>query len=193
MKIANLFLDLPELISQPADYLKKHAKQHRDLIQIQVTTQNSIHVVQRAKFKETFTEDDINYYFVPDESKSSLRWWQEPVNALELLASIEADVININGLNLPLCFRWLRRMVGENIKIIGTHTGEDIWAQRNLWIQQFGLRTADGFIFQKKTHAESWIRCAVILPRQPIFLLESYGSEESVSERLIQIYTTLIP
>ena len=149
--------------------------------------------MQRASFKESYSLDNITYHFVCDGYHSSLLWWQEPVSSFELLADIKPDIIEIAGLNLPLNYRWLRRIVGEGIKIIGTHTGEDIWANRKIWLQQFGMRVVNGFIFQRKADAEPWIRTAVILPRQRVFILDTYGEKSQKNEeKLGDLYREIL-
>ena len=151
-----------------------------------------ISVVQRATFTATIMLEEVAYYFVKDEFESSLLWWQEPVTIFEQLLDIQPDIIQISGLNLPLQFRWLRRIIGEKIKIIGENKGEPIWASRNLWLQQFGLRVADGFIFKNINDASSWTKASVILEKQPIadFSLSSENPEAD-AKLLIKFYQNL--
>ena len=127
-----------------------------------------ISIVQRSTFNSSNTIDEIGYHFICDEYKATLRWWQEPEVTFQKLAELHPDVIHVRGLNLPLQFRWLRRIVGESTILVGEHTGEDFWAQRNLWLQQFGLRVVDGFIFGDLKDAQRWIKASVILEKQPI-------------------------
>jgi hypothetical protein len=189
MKLAFLYLDRPDTINTASDYLEHFNNHHTFYIELGREVNFSISITHRTSFQETITQDTIIYNFVRDEFDSVLRWWQEPASSFELLANIKADIIQIAGLNLPLNYRWLRRIIGDKTKIIGCHTGEDIWAQRNLWLQQFGLRVVDGFIFKKKSDAESWIRNAVILPKQSLFILNAYGTEDQNEiEKLRQIY-----
>lgn len=193
MHQAFLYLDIPNKFSSPADYLKLNSERHMNSLLISERPDVQTSIVQRAEFNETYIQDTITYYFVRDGYGATLRWWQEPVSSFEILTKINPDLITIVGLNLPLNFRWLRRMVGEDSKIIGSHTGEEIWAQRNLWLQQFGLRVADGFIFQNKPDTEAWLRAAVILPRQPIYILNSFGlAEQTEAEKLKDIYQELL-
>ncbi len=193
MHLALLYLDGRDNFTTPTKYLKLQENRHQHFTHLLQQPDISICIVQRASFEETYSRDNITYYFVRDEYQSTLRWWQEPASSFELLADIKPDLIQIAGFNLPLNFRWLRRIIGESIKIIGTHTGEDIWANRNIWLQQFGLRVVDGFIFQKKADTEPWIRTSVILPRQPIFILDAYGGEtQKEEEKLRDIYREIL-
>jgi len=193
MKLAFLYLDQPSNINSSSEYLKFYHDRHNHYVHLNKNDDFSIVITHRTSFQETITQDHISYYFIRDEFDSSLRWWQEPVSLFEPLAKINPDIIQIAGLSLPLNFRWLRRIVGDEIKIIGSHTGEEIWAQRNLWLQQFGLRVVDGFIFQKKSDIEPWLRTSVILPRQSIFIMNAYGSDDqSDNEKLTHIYQEML-
>ena len=189
MQLAFLYLNRASKLSSASDYINYYPDIHKRYIQLSENSGISITVIQRADIQEAHTLDNITYHFTTDGYDSTLRWWQEPISSFESLLEIKPDIVEIAGLALPLNFRWLRRITNENVKIIGRHTGEDIWAQRNLWLQQFGLRVVDGFIFQKKSHIESWIRASVILPRQALFILNSYGvKDESETEKLQRIY-----
>ena len=122
----------------------------------------------------------------------TLRWWQEPVEVFEHISEMQPDIIQVRGLDLPLQFRWLRRVVGNKIKIIGEHTGETIWASRNLWLQQFGLRVVDSFIFKNMKDVIAWTKASVILDKQPITEIKfSTKNPEAGAKSLLKFYNTL--
>lgn len=147
-----------------------------------------ISVVQRATFNEMTKSEEVNYYFVKDEFESSLLWWQEPVSVIEQISELKADIIHVHGLNLPLQFRWLRREVGDKIKIVGEHTGESFWANRNLWLQQFGLRVVDGFIFEDMEVAHSWTKASVILEKQPVANISLSNKNPKTAAKSLHIF-----
>jgi hypothetical protein len=150
-------------------------------------------VVQRAIFNATIILENVSYHFVKDEFEPSLRWWQEPVTVLERLSEVQSDIIQVRGLDLPLQFRWMRRVVGDKIKIIGEHTGETIWANRNLWLQQFGLRVVDGFVFNRLKDAREWIKASVILENQPISEIPFHSKDPRIAAKLLlNFYDELI-
>ena len=96
------------------------------------------------------------------------------------------------NLGLPLHFRWLRNLLPQKTKIIGHHTGEHIWIQLRLFLQQFGLRTADGFIFENLEDAEPWLKASVILPRQPVFEIPNGQTPAHIiAEKLNECYNHL--
>lgn len=153
----------------------------------------SVSIVQRATFNATRIQENIGYYFVNDDFDSRLRWWQKPVPVFKLISKLQPDIIQIHGLDLPLQFRWLRREVGHNIKLVGEHTGEKIWANRKLWLQQFGLRVADGFIFKNKKDAVPWTKASVILNKQPIIEIPTAVEDaESTADSLLMFYNNLL-
>jgi hypothetical protein len=132
-----------------------------------------VSIIQRSN--NNFT--DGNKYYVKDEFEQELRWWQNPELLNEHISQLKPDLVYIYGLNLPLHFRWLRHYLATNTIIIAQYCGEDIWIQKNLWLQQFGLRVVNGFVFATKKDANSWRKCAAILDSQPVFELKEFKNE----------------
>lgn len=173
-------------------FSKSSSLPHPLLAELSKNSKDNIHVVQRATFKSTKKVKNIEYHFIKDEFEPKLLWWQEPVAVIEHISAIKPDLIIVHGLNLPLQFRWLRRQVGDRVKIIGEHTGETIWANRNLWLQQFGLRVVDGFIFKTINDSFEWTKASVILERQPIAEISLFSKNpEATSKSLLKFYNDL--
>jgi hypothetical protein len=127
-----------------------------------------------------------NVHFVKDEFKHKLKWWQNSETLNEYIGRLNPDMVYIFGLNLPLHFRWLIHHISPKTIIIGQHFGEDIWIQRNLWLQQSALRTVNGFVFSYKKDANPWLKCAAILKSQPIFEIDNFRNN------IIDIYSNLL-
>jgi hypothetical protein len=193
MHLAFLLLEKIKTSSSPPVYAQVFPGRHQLYTLLKQKSCSRISHVQRAAVSKSGEVDAINYYFIEDAFGVRLRWWQEPVPALESLVQLKPDVILVAGLDLPLNFRWLRRLTGIDIKIIGCHTGETIWPRRNLWLQQFGLRVADAFLFQTIEDNRPWKKASVILTRQPVYQIESLdrGTEKS-AEQLNKICSELI-
>ena len=126
-------------------------------------------IFKRSDENKRMEVGDITIFFHKDDFPEQLRWCDHPFSLHESVAHIKPDIVHMFNLGLPLHFRWLRNLLPEKTKIIGHHTGEHIWIQLRLFLQQFGLRTADGFIFENLEDAEPWLKASVILPRQPVF------------------------
>ena len=127
-----------------------------------------------------------NFHFVNDEFDPELKWWQNSETLNKYNGNLNPDMVYIFGLNLPLHFRWLIHHISPKTIIIGQHFGEDIWIQKNLWLQQSALRVVDGFVFPTKKNADSWLKCAAILESQPIFEIENFQTNT------IEIYNSLL-
>jgi len=190
MHLAFLYLDKMERADDPTVYVEKHLHRHEFYKELKNASFEKISHVQRAKFNQSIKIDRIDYNFVMDDFDKKLRWWQEPAPALELLTKRKPDVVLVAGLDLPLNFRWLRRLTGIDVKIIGHHTGETIWPGRNLWLQQFGLRVVDAFIFHKKEDSRPWTKASVILSRQPVFVLPSFDNQGHQSVNQLKMICT---
>jgi hypothetical protein len=193
MHIAFLNLVPKPDLKDPESYINSSLLPYKLLQDIKTTYSMNISVVQRATFNTSDTLSDISYHFITDEFEPALRWWQEPESIFQLLADMDPDIIHISGLNLPLQFRWLRRIIGDNIKLIGEHTGESFWAQRNLWIQQFGLRVVDGFIFRKIKDAQAWTKASVILERQPVAEIDLFSKNpQEAVKSMVKFYNEIL-
>lgn len=153
----------------------------------------TVSVVLRAPHNKSLRIDNIDYTFIKDEFEPVLRWWQEPEQVFQHIHNLNPDFIILKGLNLPLQFRWLRRIVGDKTVIVGEHTGETIWANRNLWLQQFGLRVVDGFIFKKISDSHSWTKASVILETQPITKIDLNAKKhQNTAKSILNFYNQLL-
>jgi hypothetical protein len=179
--------------NDPESYIYSSHIPQTFLRELQGNHSFKISVIQRATFTENTEIEGISFSFMKDEFPGNLRWWQEPESTLQHLAALKPDIVHVKGLNLPLQFRWLRRMVGDTTVIVGEHTGEDFWAQRNLWLQQFGLRAVDGFIFKNPEDANLWRKTSLVLEHQPLIEISSLKSDHATTaEKLIKFYINLM-
>lgn len=190
MHLAFLYLEGMDRPADPTGYVEKHSLRHAFYKDLKNASFEKISHVQRAKSSQSTKIDQIDYNFVKDDFDKKLRWWQEPAPALELLTKRKPDVVLVAGLDLPLNYRWLRRLTGIDVKIIARHTGETLWPGRNLWLQQFGLRVVDAFIFHKKEDSQPWTKASVILARQPVYVLPSFENHGNHSIDQIEMICT---
>ncbi len=193
MQLSFLQLNIEEGVQDSDSYLNKNSKLHDLYVELIQSGLQSVSIIQRSVFEKSVSTDRINYYFLKDGFAPRLRWWQEPERAIELLKSLKSNIIHVFGLDLPLQFRWIRRVVGEKCLIIGQHTGELTWANRNLWLQQFGLRVVDAFIFERNSDSNPWLKASIILPRQPVFELEHFLKKPTKNAKTLKdIYNSLL-
>ena len=185
MHLAFLFLEKSERSAHAADFVEKNSSRHSFYLDLKNHPVEKVSHIQRAVSGQSTTIDQIDYSFVSDTYARKLRWWQEPVEALELLTEKKPNIVLVSGLALPLNFRWLRRLIGNDVKIIGCHGGESIWPSRNLWLQQFGLRVVDAFIFHDREESRPWTKASVILARQPIYILPPFTDQEGDAAKLM--------
>lgn len=128
-----------------------------------------IYIIQRATKNYQTKKDKITRFYVKDSFDSNLRWCDNPEDLNQIIGDLKPDVVHMFNLAMPLHFRWLRNHLSNGTKLIGHHTGERIWVQLRLFLQQFGLRAADAFIFDNLDNAQPFLKASVILPHQPIF------------------------
>lgn len=192
MQIAILHLGGKDRFGSSDDYLAQFSVRHEFYTLLKKHGFRSVDIIQRAAFASTQIEDTVTYHFIKDNLPARLRWWQEPESTFEFLGSRLFDILQVDGFDLPLHFRWIRRAVGKATVITGVHTGEKIWPSRNLWLQQFGLRVVDGFIFEELKDAYPWQKASVILRRQPVFECRGCRKHEPAAiAKMNQIYKTL--
>ena len=127
-----------------------------------------------------------NLHYIKDEFDLKLKWWQNSEVLNNCISKFNPDLVYIFGLNLPLHFRWLKHHISSKTILIGQHCGENIWIQRNLWLQQSALRVVDGFVFESMNVAMPWLKCAAILESQPIFEMENFKNN------IVEIYKKLL-
>jgi hypothetical protein len=177
----------------PEDYLEKNKEKVQFYIDIHQAGIERVSIIQRAPFSQKIVLNEMHYYFIKDEYGAILRWYEKPVKVHTTATAIEPDIIHVYGLNLPIHYRWLRKSIGRNIFLLGQHCGEKIWLQRILWLQQFGLRVVDEFIFQNEDDLKHYLKAAVILPKQALYKiadLDQYTKKSAA--RLVKIYQELV-
>lgn len=140
-----------------------------------------ISIVQRNNKQSTKN----NIHYINDEFEHKLKWWQNSDILFKYVAELNADIVYIFGLDLPLHFRWIKHFISPKIVLIAQHCGETPWIQKNLWLQQSSLRVVDGFVFNKKSESNIWTKCAAILDSQPVFELDNF------KDKMIDIYKGL--
>ena len=154
---------------------------------------DKVTIIQRAPFSNKTVLSNINCYFIKDEFNPEIRWCDKPVKVHTTAAALEPDVVHMYSLDLPIHYRWLRKTVGYRTLILGQHTGEKKWLQRTLWLQQFGLRVVNGFIFEKRRDANPWHKAAVILTKQPVYPIAGINkNSKKAAEQLVKIYHKII-
>jgi hypothetical protein len=143
-----------------------------------------ISLVCRAAIDSDQIHENINIHLRRDNLPHVLHWHQKPELLFDFLKEIDPDVIHAFSLNLPLHYRWLRKTVGPGVCLVAHHTGEHHWIQLKLWMQQFGLRVVNGFVFRYQEDTSAWLKSAVILPSQAVIAL-SRGRTGISRDRLI--------
>ncbi len=158
-----------------------------------ISGSSSLYVFQRATQNRKIEEKNITIFYIKDNYGESLRWCDNPDDLYQSVSAIRPDIVHMFNLALPLHFRWLRKELLPGVKIIGHHTGEHIWVQLRLFLQQFGLRTADAFFFENIIDAQPWLKAGAILPRQPVFEIpDSQTAIEQQLEKLDEYYRQLL-
>ena len=179
-------------ITNPQEYFeynKDKVKFYTDIVQSGI---DQVSVIQRAPYSNKVELSGIRYYFIKDEFNAELRWCEKPIKLHTTVAALEPDIVHIAGLDLPIHYRWVRKTIGNKVILIGQHTGEKKWLQRILWLQQFGLRVVDGFIFKNNTDANPWLKAAVILSKQPVYKISGISQyTKKAADQLVKMYKEL--
>ena len=177
----------------PEDYFEYNKDKIEFYSHLKQSGIDKISIIQRAPYSNKTALSDINFYFIKDEFDPELRWCDKPVKVHTTAAALEPDIVHLYSLDLPIHYRWLRKTIGNRVLILGQHTGEIKWLQRTLWLQQFGLRVVDGFIFEKMGNAKPWLKAAVILPKQQVYTVPGISkNSQKAAERLVKIYQKII-
>jgi hypothetical protein len=157
------------------------------------TINPDIYIIQRSSKNNQTKKDNITTLYVKDSFESHLRWCDNPEDLNQIIGDLKPDIVHMFNLALPLHFRWLRNHLSNGTKLIGHHTGERIWVQLRLFLQQFGLRAADAFIFDNLDNAQPFLKASVILPHQPIFEIPNGKTPiESAVNKLTDCYDQIL-
>jgi len=188
MSIVILFLH-PNNKNDRFSSLTNHVKIAPYYEKVAVYSKKKLTIIRRSDVNYEFRTNNTTIVLRRDNFPPLLSWWQEPEDLFRYITTFNPELIHIMGLDLPLHFRWLRKQVGDFPYILGQYTGEQIWPNIKIWMQQFGLRTADGFLFEDKQVADIWLKRAAILCRQDIFKIKNLHRNP---EYLAQVYALIL-
>jgi hypothetical protein len=170
-RILYLYPDYDPAITNPQQFREANHTRIHALQQMAIPVDTEIELVSRAGFDGKDLSGGIQYHFINDYLAPRLRWWEEPEKLFQATALLRPNLVHIIGLEGPLDPRRLRRYLNPECIIVAEHHGEEQWIQRHLWLQQFGLRAADAFVFGDESAISHWKKSALVLERQPVLLL----------------------
>lgn len=157
--------------------------------QVALRSKNKFIVIRRSDVADKIESDNITLILFRDSLPRRLSWWQKPEELFQFVASFGARLIHMIGPDLPLHFRWLRHYIGADTYLLGHIRGERVWPNIRIWMQQFGHRTANGFIFEDDQAADLWLKRAVVLPRQDLFKIKNLHRNP---QSLAQVYSKIL-
>ncbi len=190
-----IFLNLhyrPDLLSVD-DFMQKQSDRMHIYEQLLHVHDFRVTVIQRWPYDKDLRHNHVDWYFLRDNLPQRLRWMNEADNIKELIGTISPSVLYFQHMDPPMHFRWMRSVLPASSIVLGRYQGERIWHNKKIWLQQFGLRTADGFFFDKREQAHEWLKRAVILPCQPIFEMKGvFSVPEQAAAMLARTFRKLL-
>lgn len=114
-----------------------------------------VSVLQRFTVDGTVVRHGIAYRTVGDRLRPHPALWQLPGRLHRVARSLAPDLIHVNGLLFPLQLRALARAV-PGAALVAQHHAESPFGGWLGWLQRWGLRAADGFLFVTEEQARAW-------------------------------------
>ena len=132
-------------------------------------------VLQRFHRNVSFEDNGVRFEFCVDACDANLRKWQIPHafhRAVRESCARQASkslVVHVQGLLYPLQTRFLRNALPFQPAMVAQHHAEKPWNGIRRPLQQWGLRSVNGFFFAARELAEGWIDQGLISKEQQIF------------------------
>jgi glycosyltransferase involved in cell wall biosynthesis len=126
-------------------------------------------VVRRAPRNGTVSRPGVHCRFVADRGEVSA--WYRGRRMAEAVASLEPDVVHVDGMVCPLHVAQLRALLPARVALLVQDHGGPAGFERWLWrgVHRRGLRAADGFMFATTEQAAPWRKAGIISDEQPVY------------------------
>jgi glycosyltransferase involved in cell wall biosynthesis len=92
-------------------------------------------------------------------------------------------VIHFNGLLFPLQVGVLSRLLPPGYPLVVQHHAERPWPARSHFLQRWGLKKADAFLFAARTLADIWLEAGLITPDQSLYEVMETSSMLTCQDR----------
>jgi glycosyltransferase involved in cell wall biosynthesis len=134
-------------------------------------------VFQRFPRPAVLEQAGVTYHFIADRYGPALRSWQHPWQLYRQVRRLAAQkqqaaipvVIHFNGLLFPLQVGVLRRLPPPACPLVVQHHAERPWPAYSYFLQRWGLKNANAFLFTARSLADIWLEAGLISPNQPIY------------------------
>jgi len=126
-------------------------------------------VIHRFHTSQTLEREGVRYQFISDRYGPRLRPWQIPRDVHRQVRAVQPSLIHIHGLFFALQARSLRKTLSETPAIVIQHHAEMPCQGMRGWIQQFGLKNADAFLFASREIGQIWADRGIIAAMEKVF------------------------
>jgi glycosyltransferase involved in cell wall biosynthesis len=134
-------------------------------------------VFQRFPRPAVLERTGITYHFITDRYGPALRGWQHPWQLYRQVRRLATQkqqaavpvVSHFNGLLFPLQVGVLSRLLPPACPVVVQHHAEKPWPARSHFLQRWGLKNADAFLFAARALADIWLEAGLISPNQPLY------------------------
>lgn len=128
-----------------------------------------VSVVQRFSRSVTVEQDGVTHHLIADGRRPNLGWWENPVEAHELVARLAPDVVHHHGDAAPL--RHLRPLLPRAVLLWQHHADAPPVVPRRWLAEQRGFRRLDGVIFSAREQAYPWEKAGLVDVRHAVYEL----------------------
>lgn len=132
-------------------------------------------VVQRFSRDVDLEQNGVRYLLRADGLRPWPPGWRRLTAVTDAVASLEPDLVHVNGLLFPLALRDLRSRLPRRVPVVvQDHASPAPRPRRSPWaaardrIARSGFRTASAFLFTAAAQGDPWRDAGLIGPEQPI-------------------------
>jgi glycosyltransferase involved in cell wall biosynthesis len=143
--------------------------------------------IEFIDYNGTLSNNGISYFF-KNKSKLALRF---PIDVHRYIAKSEPDVVMVHGLHSPLQVILLRKMIGDNVKIVVQHHAEKPFKNRlKKLLQKVADRYIDAYFFTAMKLADIWINESIIKNKHKVYeIMETTSIFTTMDKSIAQAKT----
>jgi glycosyltransferase involved in cell wall biosynthesis len=148
----------------------------------------SVTIVQASHRRDTVYRDGIPFHFVDDTRGTpvrlplGLRWPRRPTRILEMVASLQPDVVHVHGFQYPVAIRQLvRRLRGVPVLLQDHASNAPSLGRRMVW--RWACSGLAAVAFTTREQAIPFERAGVLRPGIPLFEVLEGSSDFTPGDR----------
>jgi glycosyltransferase involved in cell wall biosynthesis len=128
----------------------------------ELAKEHKVFSIENINYHGFYEKNHVKYYFIRNSGSNRF-----PLRIHQLVKTLDADVVLVNGFIFPLQIIQLKMKLGKHVKILVFHRAEKPFKGTKRILQHIAARSVDAFLFTTIALAEKWVK-KMIIPKSKV-------------------------